>query len=165
MGAYFPDGQSAHAAGLVAPISYEYFPATQSMQTSSWRNWPAGQSCGVPPGNKFRKGLSGGSLVSRFKSVSIGRCLTAATGAVCGWRGKGEKSTHTHIHIHTGEGGRETDTQRWGSTSIRAVAMCHRHGHCLIRACLASGHMIGPRGISVASSCIKKKRRKGLSAV
>ena len=28
--------------------------------------------------------------------------MTAATGAVCGWRGKGEKSTHTHIHIHTG---------------------------------------------------------------
>ena len=49
------------------------------------------------------------------------------------------------------------------------VQQWHVHGsdsgHCLIRACLASGDMIGPRGISVASSCIKKKRRKGLSAV
>ena len=86
--------------------------------------------------------------------------------------------TYTHIHMHTYtrthtqtqshtsaanyrciliDMNDETHTQRWGNTSTKqAVAMCHRHGRCLIRACLASGDMIGPGGISVASSCIKR---------
>jgi len=47
--------------------------------------------------------------------------------------------------------------------TVRAVAICHRHGRCLIRACLASGQSIVPGGIMVASSFRRRTRHPGIS--